>query len=496
MANVYREPGIRVTESVTPQISPLIAAPTDLCIIGLSQGFQITTDRIQLTGTAEIPLPGLPSDATLQSVNFVKNTNDPSKGQSDGSGYVVSSDYTVGTVGILRVGAGTIPDNTVVTVNYSYIPNNYWDPIRLFDQASVESRFGSSLSADGLSLASSVSMATAIAFENGSPSVIVQPLFKRATPGDPTSLRTQPNTSQAAALSSWSDTLFNLRDIDDINVIVPIVGQSMTGVTDSVLLTIFEAVQDHMYFMAQSDQWIVSILGEDSSGAATVTPSTLQGHADTLESRHGSVTAQQTVMVSPTTFKRALPVLNQTMLLGGQYAAASIGGMLASRSTSDSLTRKLVSGFAEVTDRRTQADKDTDASHGLLVVEQKSNVIRVRHSITLDTSSSATRELSVVRSKHRMIESIRNTLDTQVIGNLIADANSPLVVAAAVEQVLAALLQSRDIVDYSTISSRLLSLEPTTIQVKFSYRPAFPVNYIDVEFALDLTTQTLSTATL
>jgi hypothetical protein len=37
-----------------------------------------------------------------------------------------------------------------------------------------------------------------------------------------------------------------------------------------------------------------------------------------------------------------------------------------------------------------------------------------------------------------------------------------------------------------------LSLEPTTIQVKFSYRPAFPVNYIDVSFSLDLTTQTIT----
>jgi hypothetical protein len=97
-----------------------------------------------------------------------------------------------------------------------------------------------------------------------------------------------------------------------------------------------------------------------------------------------------------------------------------------------------------------------------------------------------------VRAKHRLIESVRDTLDRQIIGNLIADENAPFVVSSAVSGVLAELLQQRDIVDYTAPSARLLSLEPTTIQVKFSYRPAFPVNYIDVSFSLDMTTQTVT----
>jgi hypothetical protein len=169
--------------------------------------------------------------------------------------------------------------------------------------------------------------------------------------------------------------------------------------------------------------------------------------------------------------------------------------MIASRPVSSSLTRKSISGIIEVApwaSGLSKKDQDDDASVGLMVVSQSRGLITVRHSVTLATDSSARRELSVVRAKHRLIESVRDTLDRQIIGNLIADENAPFVVAASVEGVLAELLQMRDIVDYSPPSARLMSLEPTTIQVKFSYRPAFPVNYIDVSFSLDLTTQTIT----
>jgi hypothetical protein len=496
MALSYREPGVAVNETVTPQVSPLIAAPADICIVGLSQGYQSRTDQIRLVGTTPATLPGLPAGAALASVASVKDALDPSKGQANGSGYTLTTDYTVQLSGgtITRVGASpNLTDGTIVNVSYTFVPSDYWLPTRMFDSSSVESRYGSALTPDGLSINSPLSLAVGIAFENGATSVVCQPLLARSTPGDATSAPAQPTATSAAASTTWSDTLFVLRDIEDINVLVPIIGQSMANVGDSTQLGVFQVIQDHIQFAKTNQQYIMGIFGEDASASNTVaTKATLRTHATTLAGRYGGSIAEQVVLLSPAKFRRALPIFGQSLYLGGQYAAAAYAGMLASRSVSDALTRKVMSGFIEVSDPRYRQDKNDDAAAGLCVIEQSQGLIRIRHSVTLDNTSSARREVSVVRSKHRVIESVRDTLESQIIGNLIADDNAPLVVSAAVNSVLAALVASRDIIDYSPVESRLTSLEPTRIQVRFSYRPAFPVNYIDVEFALDLTNADVS----
>jgi hypothetical protein len=277
---------------------------------------------------------------------------------------------------------------------------------------------------------------------------------------------------------------------------VPVVGQSQPNIGDATWLSIVQAFQDHVQYMKTNDQHMVVITGEDSSASASVAQkATLRTHAQTLAGRYGGASAENTVMISPSKFRRAFPAYGVTGYVGAQFVAAAIAGMIASRPVSSSLTKKSVSGFMEVSpwaSGLSKQDQDDDASNGLMVIAQNKGLITVRHSITLATDAAARRELSVVRAKHRLIESVRDTLDRQIIGNLIADENAPFVVSSAVSGVLAELLQQRDIVDYGPPSARLLSLEPTTIQVKFSYRPAFPVNYIDVSFSLDLTTQTVT----
>lgn len=498
MALAYRQPGVRVSEVVTPQISPLVAAPADVALVGRARGYQIRTDQFKLTGTTAIPLPGLPVGATVTAVDAVKDALDPSKGQATGAGYTVTTDYTVQLGGgtITRVGAGAIADGALVNVTYRYVAVDYWDPIRLFDMAAVEERFGPSVNTTGNAISSHLSYAASIAFENGAPSVVCQALFRRATPGDPTTAKNDVDDTQAAATTSWTDTLFVLRDIEDINILVPVVGQSQANIGDATWLSVAQVFQDHVQYMKGNDQHMVVVLGEDSSASASVgQKATLRTHAGTLAGRYGGAVAENSVFVSPSKFRRAFPAYGVTNYVGGQFVAAAIAGMLASRPVSSSLTKKALSGFIEVTpwaSGLSKQDQDDDAATGLMVINQNKGLITVRHSVTLATDSSARRELSVVRAKHRLIESIRDTLDRQIIGNLIADENAPFVVSSAVSGVLAELLQQRDIVDYGPPSARIMSLEPTTIQVKFSYRPAFPVNYIDVSFSLDLTTQTIT----
>jgi hypothetical protein len=493
----YTPPGVNVREIVSPQVAPLLASPANVCLVGLSQGYQVRTDQVLLTGTSPIPLPYLASlpGSTLVSVLSVKDALNPSKGAANGSGYVLSTDYTVNTGAgtITRQGSGGIEDPTLVNVTYEYVPANYFEPIRLFDQGSVESRFGPSFNAEGNGINSHLSYAANLAFQNGAGSLILQPLFTRATPGNPTTTASQPNATQAAAAVTWADTLYILRSVEELDILVPVVGQSEEDVTDAAQLAIFQTVQDHEAFMNGQQQYIVGILGEDSSASDTVASmSTIRSHAVTLQSRYGGDLNQQNVLVNTSAFGVPLPSVNSTLAVGGQYMAAAIAGAVAARPPSAGLTKKAIAGFSAVLDTRLLSDKNIDAETGLMVIEQKKTNVLCRQQLTLDTTSTARKELSVVRAKFIMIESIRETLENEVIGQIIADANSPYVVRSAINAVLSALQQAGDIVSYSQVQASLSSLEPTTISASFSYRPSFPVNYVTVSFSLDLSTQTVT----
>jgi hypothetical protein len=250
--------------------------------------------------------------------------------------------------------------------------------------------------------------------------------------------------------------------------------------------------------MKNQQQYIMVVAGEDSSASASVAQmATLRTHATTLAGRYGAEMSEQTILVSPSKFFRYTPTTEATQIaIGGQYMAAAIAGMIASRSVSASLTRKVVSGFSAVGERRTLSDKNSDAASGLLVIEAKAGAIQIRHGITTNTTGgSAKREISVVRAKHVVAESIQDTIETQIVGQVIADGDAPLIVRSAVISVLEELRVADDIVDYRDVQAVVASLDPTEIDVRFSYRPAFPVNYVNVNFSLDLTTGSVTDET-
>lgn len=531
MANAYTPPGVTVTETTTPSVSPIIGTAADICLVGLAgtnitpQTPLTTTDTMILTGTSPQVLPtlaALNSDAQLVAVQSVKDVLNPSVGTPMGAGYTVTTDYTVqtgegppdGTNGtITRVNSGAIASGTLIAVTYTYLPVDYWQPVRMYDIGSVESRFGTAWATAVSSttgqtyytgINSQLSMAASLAFANGAQSVICQPLFQRATPGNPATAQQPPaNEAAVASSSTWSDTLYVLRPISSLNVIVPIIGQDGSSVTDTAMLAIFGAVQSHQYYMATTaQQYIVSIFGEDGTieGVGNNTSGLMYtmrtNHAPALQANFGGNTAgqepsisSQSVLMNNTVYQIPTPGGNGTVLnVGGQYAAAALAGALSARSTSSSMTRKPILGFQSVTDPRAPADKNSDAAAGMLVTEQVSgNLIRVRQAMTLNIVDGPSRsELSVVRSKFLMIESILDTLDNQIIGNIIADANSPIVVRSAISSVLSLLQDSGTILGYTQVQTALSSLNPATITASFSYQPAFPVNYVQVTFNLDL----------
>lgn len=496
--NSYTPPGVTVSEVVDPSISPILATPSSVALVApvtvsgsaTNAGGITVTETVKLVATTAVAL-GTVANTTVSSISIVsvKDATDPSssEAQTNGvypsgeGGYVFDSNAKT-----IRRGnsSSVIPDGNFVYVTYRYTPADYFSAVRMTNIADVEKRFGSAYTSNQTGINSIITYAAAIAFENGALDVILQPLFY-----DNNGTRQQPTDSQVADDGTWQSTFLALRDIDQINIVVPVIGQSFPNVGDAQQLSIIQKLQSHIKFMKDSEQQqIIAVVGYDNSSSDLVADAlTLQADAVALADAYGGDVSENIVFVAPASFTRSTPATSTSELkIGGQYAAVGVAGMIASRPVSQSITRRTLSGFTSVADARTKEQKNEDAGSGLLVIEQKGRSIVVRHGITVNTSSTVKREISVVRAKQRVMESVRDTSE-QLIGEVIADGEAPFVVQTAIIGVLEELRGAGDIVDYGDVQARTKSLDPTEIEVRFSYRPAMPVNYISISFSLDLT---------
>ena len=477
-----------------------------------------TSNSVSGTLTARGALLLDPTRGTVQAITKVIAA-DPNQVNTGTPTYDSTTGYTVNSYDFAALGTNTantalgtnsiarkvsptgtypsIDNNDTVIVEFTYYPVNYWNAQRFDNMSDIEARYGKAYTDDQKYVYSQVTLAASIAFENGASNVIIQPVFYQ----DPSTLdKRQPTPAELiATTNTWAKTLEALRAVDNIGIIVPISGQKVNYSTDASIpvsaielsddtqISILKTIQAHMaYQYTENDEIIVGIFGEDGTDGTTyATQADLQGHASQLRAAYNGAYAQQSVLVSPSKFDKYTP--NGTLLnLGGQYAAAAVAGMLSSRAVSSSLTRKNIIGFNNINDARTKQQKTDDSKNGLFVIEQKGTLIQVRHALTTDITSVAKSELSVVRAKQKMVNSLRKTVDEQIIGTIVADNNAPLVIGSAITGVLNRMVDDKEIVGFSDVQARTLTLNPTVVEVRFNYRPAFPVNYIQIGFSVDL----------
>lgn len=451
-------------------------------------GDDFTDAPFQLNSTTTVALPANSDDIVVKTapgdhpdapVLFTAGTTTFDRQGEDGD-YVQIGDDTDLTIarstGTTTMGVAA--DRLQVRITYQATPADYWLPTRVFSQADAEDKYGSAFDING-DISSAVSFACLLAFQNGASNIVIQALFKEGVP----------RTSSDGSVTDWDDTLESLRNIDSINLIQLLPNAGGLVHNDDQVLSIFQSARRHIEYMQTQDQYIDAILGEDGTGIYG-SPATIQSHGETLGSSQAAQ-AESMSLITPGSFTYSNPITGGNLNIGGQFVAAAVAGQLAGRSIAQTLTRKSVFGINGVNVQRSEREKDEDASSGLLVVESKNGVIRVRHAVTTatanPTSLTAQRELSVVRSKHFVIESVRDTIDTQLIGNIVADNRSAFTVQAVVTGVLEQMVGDGVIVSYApnAVLVRTVPNNPTALELQFSYVPAFPINNINVKFSLD-----------
>jgi hypothetical protein len=505
MALAYVPPGVSVQEVTSPSVNSSITPSNNVCVIGLAQGYQLETQQITVTsGEGAFNVTVLVSGETIQPVSasqvFVSVTNaiNPVLGAgANQSGYAQGLDFTATlnatstSVTVSGIVNSQFEQGGIINFTYEVVPANYFIPLRFYTQASVENTYGPAFNTQGIQ--TPISAGAYFAFEGGAQSVICQPLFVLENASDPTSTRLQPTGAQPAQVTTWQQTEYSLRSVPNLNWIVPIIGQGMPNVNDATQLSILETVQDHIYYMqTQENQFIFMVVGGDSSTSSSyATDVTLQAQVQSLAARYGNAVTENIIFIAPSSAQRPLPTqMNVVLTGGGEYISATLAGLFSNSAANTGFTHQIVPGWQNIPSYRDTSTKNADAQAGLMVLENNPTLpgtIIIRHAITADNSAIDRRALNAVRAKFVMVGSVTNVLNSQIIGQIPANGQAPALVAMAVTQTLQSLVGTGVIVSYTGVQASLVPNDPTTCQVAFSWLPAFPLDYIDVIFSLNLT---------
>ena len=365
-------------------------------------------------------------------------------------------DVTANSVALKPIESGD-----TINFQYNYTDTLYWEPTIFSDFNDVTDKYGDAFNSTG-GINSEVSFAAKLTILNGAGTVVVAPI---------------PANGEATD-SNWEDVLLRLEEDEDGNVLIPLSGRT----------SVHALVSSHITKMKQRNVWKTAIIGMDSSGTATVTAESLRATAQAYND-------EDLALVSPTIFNYYNSYLNTEVPIGGQYVAACLAGMHASRPLSDSLTRKQIAGISSVGEKRTTVGKNQDGQAGLLVVEQipSTGSIRVRHEITTNPSNVNTREYPIILQRNNMVNIVAQELDRQVVGQILADTSAPSKVSLVVTQILDNLVATRNLGDYQGVSARFATNDPTVISVRWQYRPFYTIQYVQISFGINLTTGGITT---
>ncbi|MCL5265207.1 MAG: phage tail sheath subtilisin-like domain-containing protein [Chloroflexi bacterium] len=189
------------------------------------------------------------------------------------------------------------------------------------------------------------------------------------------------------------------------------------------------------------------------------------------------------VVVAPATLKKYNPSTQLVELVDGFYLAAAIGGLAAGLSPEMPLTRRAVNGFDSLADIYTVSTMNTLAENGVMVIHN-SRGIRVRHGLTTAAVGDTFSELSVRRADDHVRKYIREALDSFV--GQPSRVDTAVVIREAAKSALTELVNKEKIAAWASVTCTQNAVTPTQYDVIYSYKPAWPVNFIEVSYSIEL----------
>lgn len=507
----YVPPGVYVQDTSLPVVTPTTVPTGIVTVIGPAQGYQTSTDVVQVywnsntalskrgifvTAVTGPPAIGAPVVKNSAGATMVYGTDYTFVVDTSGGGGAVNAVTYIHRLGTSDTPSGPSPnglnDGDTVYVTYSYADANYYSPQQFTDPSQISATYGAALTASAPSdpnasqVLCALTLASQMAMANGASTV----LALATNPAD--------GTIKDQFLAAYT----KLQAKYEASLIVPLfVDGSAQGSSDpadahsaDAVLALVQDANTHCVNASADGFGRIAFIGVE-----TDYDSVTRGF-DVLAT---TIHSKRTVLAYPNQLSFYNSLLAQTTVVSGYYLAAAMAGRLAGGEVQRGLTKVAVTGFnglpAVIAQQQTGAFKDSLSSSGVSVLEQtQTGALQIRHGVTTDMSDLTSREISLVRIGDVLFELVQTGMDAAGLIGQPIDANMTTKVKGALTGILETAISNSVILSYGNVAVRQQATpqgDPSIIEAQFSYQPAIPANYITVTFAIDLTSGSLTNTT-
>jgi hypothetical protein len=467
----YKPQGVDVTILDNPNIINTAGVKRVPAIIGMGPSTLTVTDEAVVRGSGSSDVLGY----TPTSITKISNTPGVTGGLSytlistNGNLYQ-SSSASVSGGGVAWSGSGVdIPSagNAYYISYVAALPSSQYDPTEYFDKATILNAKGQESTSTGI-----LSIAGSIVLENGSPSVIL--------------VQASGSAYSETAYKTAIDKLMKKSNISYVLAVFP--SGSVTRANQESLQTYLLSHAQLMSnnkkergFISGSPSVYTTSDGFDTIGDTSTNPSYVY-RANALNNRNN-------IYVVPSYCTR-VDANGNTMLLDGNYAAAAVAGVLASKDKeSTPINGFAVTGISILDEKWNEFELNQLGAGNCLALISNAGVCTINRSLTTDPTSADTQEPSVVDIQRLVKRTLRTGLEntytnkgkviTSGTVNDVISTNISLYQSLITDGEIAAYGQEDNPLTGETkISAKRDPSEPRKIIVTSSYSPLYPLIWI------------------
>lgn len=504
----YVPPGVYVQDTSQPVVTPTTIATSTVTVIGPAVGYQTHTELVQVYWNADTALSK--RGIFVSSVTGPPAIGAPVVKNAAGTTLAYGTDYTfvVDASGIggaanavtyiKRLGTSETPsapspgglqDGDAVYITYNYADTQYYTPQLFTDPSVIAATYGAAVSSTAPSdpnasqVVCPLTLAAQLAMANGASSILCLP----TNPADGT-IKEQFEAAYAKIQANYQAALIVPLFVDSAPEEG---GETSDAHSADAVLALIQDANTHCVTASAEGYGRMAFIGVDATYAVG------DRNFDTLAT---TIESKRTVLAYPHQVSFYNTRLAQTTVVSGYYLAAAMAGRLAGGDVERGLTKVALTGFnglpPALAQQQTKAFKDGLSKAGVSVVEQtRGGTLQVRHGLTTDMSALTTREISLVRIGDVLFELVQTGMDAAGLIGQPIDADMTTKVKGALTGILERAVLDGVIIDYGAVAVRQQTLpsgDPSVIEAQFAYKPAIPLNYITVTFAIDLTSGELA----
>lgn len=492
----YQAPGVYVSNTTVPVINPTGVPQQVMAICGPALGFRTAVQSFLISST-------VPTQLTFGGVFTTAQAGPPAISApvvTTNAGTVLTAgvDYSLtvtpdpsgnsalAITSVLRVNTSVnVSEGQQITITYNYADITYYQPQIFTDYQSVLNAYGSPFvstiptTPNASQVQNPLSFAAQVAFANGANTIYTVAL----NPAD--------GSLEAQFVSAYA----KLANIVSATIIVPVFTDDLTAPTGTVAA----------YSGTLATDLRTACVSASNAGYPRIgffgLPRNYSESDESIPSLTASLASRRLIIVYPEIVVAFNSITNSIFNASGCYLAVALGAILSTLPISTGITQQLVSGFGGLTQleitNMTQSFMNSLGSSGTCIVYRRwDGALVCRQGLTTLMDTLNDREISMVRQGDiLMLVVLQGLTSSGLIGSPIL-TTSVATVQAAITSILEQAVTQQVISDWTNVTvveQAPPSGDPTIMSVTFQYLPFIPMNYIQVEYSLNLSTGSVTT---